>query len=407
MKNSDPSAVEAIIARLQEEIRCHRQGPARSSTTSGSVLLSKVREHQRVNSHLPIGWPVMPRGLIPKLVAYAKKITRRLLRWYINPLVDQQNAYNAAVTDALATLVDAFRAQEDRLASQSEALAARLEHGQGEVLLRLQRLENWRRDGAPPLVVQPPALQATPVPGGQTIDLFVLAARYRNEEQMRARLTDYDDLFVALLETHQGGGDLAGPVLDIGCGRGELVGHLAELGLSAYGIDIDSDAIRLGQNAGRDVREADVFAHLGGLSDNSLLAITLIQVIEHFEIDDLLRLFKLATRKLAPGGLIVAETVNPLCLWALSNWYLLDPSHRTPLHPETTRFLAEQSGLEQVQMRFLHPVSERGRLGLLPGAVEMPAMRPLVERINRNVEQLNRFLYGPQDYAVIAHKPEV
>jgi len=44
----------------------------------------------------------MPRGLIPKLVAYAKKITRRLLRWYINPLVDQQNAYNAAVTDVLA-----------------------------------------------------------------------------------------------------------------------------------------------------------------------------------------------------------------------------------------------------------------------------------------------------------------
>ena len=403
MKSSDPSAVQAIIARLQEEMRCHRQGPARSSATPGSVLLSRVREHQRVNSHLPIGWPVMPRGLIPKLVAYAKKITRRLLRWYINPLVDQQNAYNAAVTDALATL----GAQNDGLASQSEALAARLEHGQGEVLLRLQRLENWWRDGAPPLVVQPPALQATPAPEGEAMDLFVLAARYRNEEQLRARLTDYDDLFVALLDAGRGDDDLIGPVLDIGCGRGELVSHLTELGLRAYGIDIDVDAIRLGQNAGRDVREADVFAHLGDLSDNSLLAITLMQVIEHFEIDDLLRLFKLATRKLVPGGLIVAETVNPVCLWALTNWYLLDPSHRTPLHPETTRFLAEQAGLEQVQLRFLHPVSERGRLGALPEVGEMPAMWPLVERINRNIGQLNRFLYGPQDYAVIAHKPEV
>ena len=345
----------------------------------------------------------MPRGLIPKLVAYAKKITRRLFRWYINPLVDQQNAYNAAVTDALATL----RAQNDGLASQSEALGARLEHGQGEVLLRLQRLENWWRDGAPPLVVQPPALQATPAPEGEAMDLFVLAARYRNEEQLRARLTDYDDLFVALLDAGRGDDDLIGPVLDIGCGRGELVSHLTELGLRAYGIDIDVDAIRLGQNAGRDVREADVFAHLGDLSDNSLLAITLMQVIEHFEIDDLLHLFKLATRKLAPGGLIVAETVNPVCVWALTNWYLMDPSHRTPLHPETTRFLAEQAGLEQVQMRFLHPVSERGRLGALPEVGEMPAMWPLVERINRNIGQLNRFLYGPQDYAVIAHKPEV
>ncbi len=394
MKRSDPSAVQAIIARLQEEIRCHRQGPARSSTAPGSVLLSKVREHQRVNSHLPIGWPVMPRGLIPKLVAYAKKITRRLLRWYINPLVDQQNAYNAAVTEALATL----RARVTQV--------EQLEQKQGEVRLRLQRLENWFRGQTPSPLVQPSVPQATLVPGGQTIDLFVLAARYRNEEQMRAHLTDYDDLFVALLDAGRGDDDVIGPVLDIGCGRGELVTHLTELGLWAYGIDIDVDAIRLGQNAGRDVREADVFAHLGSLSDNSLLAITLIQVIEHFEIDDLLRLFKLATRKLAPGGLVVAETVNPVCLWALTNWYLLDPSHRTPLHPETTRFLAEQAGLEQVQIRFLHPVSERGRLGLLPGAVEMPAMRPLVERINRNVEQLNRFLYGPQDYGVIAHRPE-
>jgi len=62
-----------------------------------------VREHQRVNSHLPIGWPVMPRGLIPKLVAYTKKkITQWPLRWYINPRVDQQRAYNTVVTEALA-----------------------------------------------------------------------------------------------------------------------------------------------------------------------------------------------------------------------------------------------------------------------------------------------------------------
>jgi len=39
--------------------------------------LGNVRSHQIVNSHLPIGWPVMPKGLISKIIVYAQKIVRR------------------------------------------------------------------------------------------------------------------------------------------------------------------------------------------------------------------------------------------------------------------------------------------------------------------------------------------
>ncbi len=217
-------------------------------------------------------------------------------------------------------------------------------------------------------------------------------------------LDDYDDIFTALSQSQQQGDEPVRPILDVGCGRGEFVEHLTDLGLSAYGIDVDVDAVEMGRSAHRDVRQEDVFLHLSSLPDDSLAAVTLIQVIEHFEIVDLLRLFKLVFQKLAPGGFIVAETINPTCLLALSNWYLLDPSHRTPLHPQMTRFLIEQAEFERVDIRFLHPVPEGGRLALLPAPESAPDLRLWAERLNCNFERLNDFLYGPQDYAVIAYK---
>ena len=198
---------------------------------------------------------------------------------------------------------------------------------------------------------------------------------------MATNLADYDAILAGLVKRQQGG-DLAGAlVLDIGAGRGEFVAHMRELGIEAYGIDIDTDAVAMGREAGRDVRPEDAFSHLDSLPDHSLAAVTMIQVVEHFDIETLLRLFERCQAKLAPGGLLIAETINPTCLYALSNWYLLDPSHRTPLHPEMARFLLEQAGYGDIKTHMLHPV---------PDAARDPAT------------ESNSMLYGPQDYAIVA-----
>ncbi len=76
---------------------------------------ARLEEHHWVNPHLPIGWPVMPRGLLPKLSAYAKKIVRVALRWYINPLVAQQNDYNEAVADAFRTMCQEISRLENKV----------------------------------------------------------------------------------------------------------------------------------------------------------------------------------------------------------------------------------------------------------------------------------------------------
>ncbi|MBN1400571.1 MAG: class I SAM-dependent methyltransferase [Anaerolineae bacterium] len=414
MSASQSEDVDAILADLQAALRKHRAALESMGVLDPPDPLANVRQHQWVNSHLPIGWPKMPRGLVPKLVAYAQKITRRLLRWYINPIIDQQNALNAAVSEALARHEAALARQERESVALRQQVEAQIQSAlaveregrlqQEEALrLRLQRLENWAREGRQ--AVEPaPEPSAPSLPSARSDD-FVLGALYRNVHQMAARLGDYDDLFLCLVRAQADGRAERRLVLDVGAGRGEFAEHLAGLGLDAYGIDIDADAVAIGREAGRDVRCEDALTHLQSLPDGSLAAVSLIQVVEHFRPEQLLTLFRLIAAKLAPGGFILAETINPVCLWALANWYLLDPTHRTPLHPELARFLLEQAGLHRIETRYLHAVPDAERLQSLPEVEGLPSLRGLAVHLQQNTEQLNRFLYGPQDYAIVAYRP--
>lgn len=401
MSHSEPEELEATLLALQQVIRQHRQASVEPFPIPPADPLARVRERQVVNPHLPIGWPVMPAGMRARLIAYAQKVVRRLLRWYINPIVAQQNEFNAAVTDLLETVLAGGEARAQHLQVCDERLA-RIGGEQEVTRLRLQRLENGRREAA--ALVRQPAVDA---PQGD-IDYFLLGALYRNPMQMANRLGDYDDLFRDLIEKARQSETPLAPVLDIGCGRGEFVSHLISLGLPAYGIDLDADALAIGQAQGLDLRQVDAFAHLADLPDASLAAVTMIQVIEHLEPEAMLSLLKSVLSKLAPCGLVVAETINPACIFALSNWYLMDPSHRTPVHSETARFLMMQAGFHRIEIRFLHPVPEEGQLRNVSLADEglSPATSRLVEQMQRNTEQLNQLLYGPQDYAAVAYKPE-
>jgi hypothetical protein len=126
MTGPNPASIQQIVAELQTEVRRYQPdspaepGAAEARAPGGdgagdSDALARVRLYQHVNSHLPIGWPDMPPGILPKLRAYAQKIVRRLLRWYINPLVDQQNLFNTAVTEALSGLSLRMERQEQLL----------------------------------------------------------------------------------------------------------------------------------------------------------------------------------------------------------------------------------------------------------------------------------------------------
>jgi len=124
--------VASVLQQLKSEIRRqHRQwlesGMLDDLPATGGkrpAALNAARETMQVNPHMPIAWPTWPRGLWPKAVAAAQKLVRRLLCWYINPIVEQQNRHNAAVCEAL----DVLWVEMMRLKAQ----LAELQQGEGE-----------------------------------------------------------------------------------------------------------------------------------------------------------------------------------------------------------------------------------------------------------------------------------
>ena len=71
------------------------------SASMSALLARTVTAPRRANTHLPIAWPHWPREIHKKVIAAAQKLTRRLLRWYIDPIIEQQNQIN---TQAFAAL---------------------------------------------------------------------------------------------------------------------------------------------------------------------------------------------------------------------------------------------------------------------------------------------------------------
>ena len=103
--------VASVLQELKREVRNQEHQPAGAallaqtpSTTPHLAALERVHSLAQVNPHLPIAWPNWPSGLWPKIVAVAQKLVRRLLCWYINPIVEQQNRFNAAVAQSLDVL---------------------------------------------------------------------------------------------------------------------------------------------------------------------------------------------------------------------------------------------------------------------------------------------------------------
>jgi hypothetical protein len=84
----------------------------------------------------------------------------------------------------------------------------------------------------------------------------------------------------------------------------------------------------------------------------------------------------------------VLETINTDSLSSLRAFFL-DPSHVRPVPPEALRFLAEAAGFVQARIEYRAPLAESDRL----------------EESSDNDAKLNRLLFGPQDYALVAYAP--
>ncbi len=230
---------------------------------------------------------------------------------------------------------------------------------------------------------------------GDLGDTYTKLDYFKFQNDFRGTRSVIADRQAMYLPYFQGG---TGPVLDIGCGRGEFLRILKEQNIPSFGIDMYPEYVIEGQLNGLDVRQGDGIAFLKD-TDMRFGGIFAAQLIEHISFEDLQTLCFAAYEKLEPEGHIVLETPNPTCLAMFTSNFYLDPTHTKPIHPLLLAYVLREAGFREVQTIY----TDASRAGKPLPLIEGEGIRNL-EEVNHAIAQVSELLYGSLDYAVIAKK---
>lgn len=380
------------------QLRCSAEGRRRGTRIVGGRGLLARYLAARVAARLGLGALALR-----AFGRFEHRVSRReaAVVWLAGALQRQrdgmlraQRGWRKPIEAIAGSVLNALREQREErerisaLEDKLEKLSAELTHD------RLSRM-GGRRTAVP---AADPATQSSgqaahapgEVPSGEDlaaqIEAYYMAFENANRgsrEEIRDKLAAYDGWIAALREA------APGPVLDIGCGRGEWLELLAERGIAARGVDLNSAMVAFCLERGLDVDACDGVQALSRMPPGALGAVTAFHVVEHLEFEVLYAMIANAGRALAPGGSILIETPNPENLLVGSHTFYHDFSHRNPVTPTSLAFLLEFHGFEALEMVRLNPY---------PASAKVPGDDPLTERVNGH-------LCGPQDYALIARKP--
>jgi hypothetical protein len=127
--NNHKPDVAAILSDLREQIRERRARLTVDGAADPQAHALNLAELRRsvesvndtwfVSAHLPITWETR---ILGRLNAYTKRLVRLLLRWYINPIVEQQNRFNSAVARTTVEML----AYQERMTREWQDLEARV-----------------------------------------------------------------------------------------------------------------------------------------------------------------------------------------------------------------------------------------------------------------------------------------
>jgi len=201
--------------------------------------------------------------------------------------------------------------------------------------------------------------------------------------------------------------DVCGPVLDIGCGRGEFLSLLKTEKIESRGIDANIDMVAICKDKGLNVVHGDAIKIMAAYEDNTFGGIFAGQVVEHLESKDLVQWLHQANRILKPGGILLFETINTSSPFALTSFFFKDPTHKLPRHPETYRFLTEIADFEQVTVTLHSPVDT----SVIPETVSIiddndsAQLAESLKEVNAALEKISNYVFAPCDILVYAKKP--
>jgi len=292
---------------------------------------------------------------------------------------DEIAQFTAESSDEIAMALDAFaraaRAQEKKLTTLRTQMA-QVDHFLSEVKRSY------------PEMVKPEQLVVLPTGFDAIADAFAESFRGSHDE-VKERVSAY----LPELKSVQA----LGPVVDIGCGRGEFLEVLKEAGIEAYGIDLSTSVVEHCQSVGLNAIVDDALHHLSSVTPGTLGAVTAIHVVEHLGVDTLIALVDLALQALSPGGLLIFETPNPKNVTVGAETFYMDPTHIRPIPSAFLEFVVSLRGFSDAQIVSFKRTGDRLESAL-------PRRGAWANDMTTMAEHLSELLLGPEDYAVIARR---
>ncbi|NWG21428.1 MAG: hypothetical protein HXY39_14045 [Chloroflexi bacterium] len=104
----DPVDAGALLEQLRTDVRARRAAAIRDAHDPARRALQRSLDDIEITRVVSAHWPLTGRTVPEKIIALVNKVVRRYLRWYINPIVEQQNAFNDAAARALRLLAESY-----------------------------------------------------------------------------------------------------------------------------------------------------------------------------------------------------------------------------------------------------------------------------------------------------------
>jgi SAM-dependent methyltransferase len=327
---------------------------------------------------------------------------RRLFRRAVEPDAERQKNFNITLLDLLADVrrdAEAIRRDlrrdveslQNDMRGADDAIAADVARvheqipivvGRNDALIaaldqKIETLAVRVRDVTNPII-------ATPAVASDFIYRRLEDGLRGSEAEVRTDVQPYVDL----AREHQ-------PVIDVGCGRGELLAACREAGIDAHGFDTNERSVADLRARGFAVEHAGVPECFASFTEGSVGAIVALHVVEHLPVDLLFGLFRESARVLRPGGLMMIETPNAESLAVSASEFWRDPTHLAPRHPAALTLLGREHGFTVNEIRAVHPFPEGTGLAI---AEDDP------EPLQRVIRAINERLFGPQDLRLILRR---
>ena len=374
--NIDNINVEEIMNKIRQNIK--NKGYLEEEKINNFDFTPKISEEDNIRYDLDVlnqVWNInLEREILSrnKLFSFLKKVIRKLTRWYIIPILQDQitfNSYAVRVINNLNKQLDKKNEEIINLLNERDKGIKRLLDEKDERIKKLEKIEEENNFD---------------------MDYLAFEDKYRGSEESIQKL---QEKFVRLYVGKDN-------ILDIGCGRGEFMKTLLNAGKQyVFGMDINLQMVEKCKRDGLSVELKDGVSYLYDNDNLNLGGIFSSQVIEHLKPSQIVKLIKGAYKNLQEGSPLILETINPMALVTQTMAYTLDLTHRQYVHPFTIEMLLKEHGFKKVEFIYSSPVDTEA-----PVLKDNDMDQKELKKYNEKIRRMHEILFGYQDYAVIAWK---